>query len=72
MFILSNGKIPTKRGVLSLYVTQPISFSLTSLPKLLFFLSPAMDPFNALSTAAVARKVSLMKEASPAKVMLCR
>jgi hypothetical protein len=48
-FILWNGKIPRKRGVPSLLIPQLISFSLTSLPKLLFILSPAMDPFNALS-----------------------
>jgi hypothetical protein len=30
-----------------------------------------MDPFNALSSAATARKIPLLKEASPAKVMSC-
>jgi hypothetical protein len=30
-----------------------------------------MDPFNALSTAAAARKIPLLKEASLAKVMSC-
>jgi hypothetical protein len=30
-----------------------------------------MDPFNALSTAATARKIPLLKEAPPAKVMSC-
>jgi hypothetical protein len=50
-------KIPRKRGVLSLYIPQLISFSLTSLPKLLFILSPAVDPFNPLSTTATARKI---------------
>jgi hypothetical protein len=30
-----------------------------------------MDPFNALSTAAAARKIPPLKEASLAKVMLC-
>jgi hypothetical protein len=30
-----------------------------------------MDPFNALSTATTARKIPLLKEASPAKVMSC-
>jgi hypothetical protein len=30
-----------------------------------------MDPFNALSTAAAARKIPLLKEAPPAKVMSC-
>jgi hypothetical protein len=71
MSILWNGKIPRKRGVLSLYIPQPISFSLTYLPKLLFILSLAMDPFNALSTAAAARKNPPLKEASPTKVMSC-
>jgi hypothetical protein len=37
----------------------------------LFILSPAKDPFNALSTTAAARKIPLLKEASPAKVMSC-
>jgi hypothetical protein len=48
-----------------------MSFSLTSLPKLLFILSPAMDPLNALSTATAARKIPPLKEAPPAKVMSC-
>jgi hypothetical protein len=30
-----------------------------------------MDPFNALSTTAAARKIPPMKEASPTKVMSC-
>jgi hypothetical protein len=30
-----------------------------------------MDPINALSTAAVARKIPLLKEAPPIKVMSC-
>jgi hypothetical protein len=30
-----------------------------------------MDPFNALSTAAAARKIPLLKEAPPAKILLC-
>jgi hypothetical protein len=30
-----------------------------------------MDPFNALSTTATARKIPPLKEVSPAKVMLC-
>jgi hypothetical protein len=42
----------------------------SSLLKLLFILSPTMDPFNALSTAAARRKIPPLKEASPAKVML--
>jgi hypothetical protein len=71
MSILWNGKLPRKRGVLSLYIPQPISFSLTYLPKLLFILSLAMDPFNALSTATAARKNPPLKEASPTKVMSC-
>jgi hypothetical protein len=69
--ILWNGKILSKRGVLSLEICQLISFTLTSLPKLLIILSPAMDPFNALSTVAVVRKIPPLKEASPAKVMSC-
>jgi hypothetical protein len=40
-----------------------------SLRKLLFILSPAMDPFNALSTAVAARNIPPLKEAPPAKVM---
>jgi hypothetical protein len=70
-FVLWNGKIPRKRRVPSLLIPQLISFSLTSLPKLLLILSPAMDPFNALSTATTARKIPLFKEAPPAKVMSC-
>jgi hypothetical protein len=34
-------------------------------------LPPAIDPFNALSTAAAIRKIPPLKEASPAKVMSC-
>jgi hypothetical protein len=30
-----------------------------------------MDPFNPLSTAAIARKIPPLKEAPPTKVMLC-
>jgi hypothetical protein len=30
-----------------------------------------MDPFNALSTVVATRKIPPLKEASPAKVMLC-
>jgi hypothetical protein len=30
-----------------------------------------MNPFNALSTAAAARKIPPLKEAPPAKVMSC-
>jgi hypothetical protein len=37
----------------------------------MFTLSPTIDPFNPLSTAAIARKISLLKEASPFKVMSC-
>jgi hypothetical protein len=48
-----------------------MSFSLTSLPKLLFILSPTMDPFNALSTIAVARKTPPLKVVPTAKVMSC-
>jgi hypothetical protein len=58
-------------GVLSLEIPQLTSFSLTSLPKLLFILSAAMDPYNAQSTTAAARKIPPLKEASLAKVMSC-
>jgi hypothetical protein len=69
--ILWNGKILRKRGVLSLLIPQLTSFFLTSLPRLLFILSHAMDPFNALSTTVAARKIAPLKEASPTKVMSC-
>jgi hypothetical protein len=49
--------------------THPLP--LTSLPKLLFILSPAMDPFNALSTAAATREIPPLREAPPTKVMSC-
>jgi hypothetical protein len=48
--------------------THPLP--LTSLPKP-FILSPAVDRFNALSTAAAARKIPRLREARPAKVMSC-
>jgi hypothetical protein len=50
---------------------QLISLSLTSIPKLLFILSPAMHPFNAQSTTAATRKIPPLKEAPPTKVMSC-
>jgi hypothetical protein len=60
-----------KEGFSPFKIPQLISFSLTSPPKLLIILSPAMDPFNALSTAASARKIPPWKETPPAKVMSC-
>jgi hypothetical protein len=70
-FILWKGKILRNRGVLSLYIPQSISFTPTSLPKLLFILPPATDPFNALSTTTAVKKIPPLKEASPTKVMSC-
>jgi hypothetical protein len=71
-FILWNGKILRKGGgVLSLEIPQLTSFSLTSLSKLLFILSAAMDPYNAQSTTAAAWKIPPLKEASLATVMSC-
>jgi hypothetical protein len=51
-----------ERGVLSLKIPQLISFSFISLAKLLFILSRAMDPFNALSTAAVLQRWREVRE----------
>jgi hypothetical protein len=48
-------------------IPQLISFFASSLPKLLFILSPVMDPFNVPSTTAAARKIPLLKEAPPTK-----
>jgi hypothetical protein len=60
-----------KEGFSPFKIYQLISFSLTSLPKLLFILSPAMDAFNDLSTAAAARKILPLKDMLPTKVMSC-
>jgi hypothetical protein len=64
-------KFRGKRRFSPFKIPQLISFSLTSLPKLLCILSPAVDPFNTLSTTAAARKTPPLKEAPPAKVMSC-
>jgi hypothetical protein len=64
-------KFQGKEGFSPYKIPQLTSFFLNSLPKLLFILSPSIDLFNALSTTAAARKISPLKEASPAKVMSC-
>jgi hypothetical protein len=58
-----------QRSILSFINPSTHPLPLTSLPKLLFILSLDMDPFNALSTIATARKIPPLREAPPAKVM---
>jgi hypothetical protein len=64
-------KFRGKEGFSPFKIPKLVSLSLTSLPKLLFILSPTMDPFNALSTAAATRNIPSLKEAPPTKVMSC-
>jgi hypothetical protein len=60
-----------KRSILSFINPSTHPLPLTSLPKLLFILSPVMYPFNALPTAAAIRKIPPLREAPPTKVMSC-
>jgi hypothetical protein len=64
-------KFHQKTSILSFINPSTHPLPHTSLPKLLFILSPSMDPFNALSNAAATRKIPSLRDAPPAKVMSC-